>query len=118
MERPNAMKERNLLMEENPLAATRQLDEFGMTPLHVLSLSQTPNLDMMGALIRGGHPDHIVQYMDSFGSTPMDDLCLNENPNLIRPLRVSRVLHAALKELGHHEQDAYFVSHYIAAIAL
>eukprot|EP00980_Cylindrotheca_fusiformis_P020519 scaffold7572_cov118-Cylindrotheca_fusiformis.AAC.8 len=75
------------LMEENPLAATRQLDEFGMTPLHVLSLSRTPNLDMMRALIKGGHPDHIVRCRDLFGSTPLDYLCLNRMPNSAEVIR-------------------------------
>eukprot|EP00980_Cylindrotheca_fusiformis_P023852 scaffold11065_cov115-Cylindrotheca_fusiformis.AAC.4 len=60
-------------MEEYPpLAATTQVDEFGMTPLHVLSLSQTPNLDMLLAVMDAGKPGHMVHVRDSFGSTPMD----------------------------------------------
>eukprot|EP00980_Cylindrotheca_fusiformis_P016085 scaffold4756_cov88-Cylindrotheca_fusiformis.AAC.1 len=34
------------LLDKDPLAATTQVDAFGMTPLHILSLSQTPNLRM------------------------------------------------------------------------
>eukprot|EP00980_Cylindrotheca_fusiformis_P020516 scaffold7572_cov118-Cylindrotheca_fusiformis.AAC.5 len=83
----DAMVQLRSLIDEDPIAATRQVDEFGMTPLHVLSLSQTPNLDMMRALIQIGHPDHIVQYMDSFGSTPMDYLCLNRLPNSTEVIR-------------------------------
>eukprot|EP00980_Cylindrotheca_fusiformis_P004183 scaffold910_cov64-Cylindrotheca_fusiformis.AAC.2 len=46
----DAMAQLRSLMEEYlPLAATTQVDEFGMTPLHVLSLSQTFNLDMLQA---------------------------------------------------------------------
>eukprot|EP00980_Cylindrotheca_fusiformis_P020517 scaffold7572_cov118-Cylindrotheca_fusiformis.AAC.6 len=83
----DAMVELRRLMDEEPLAATSQVDEFGMTPLHVLSLAQTPNLDMMRALIKGGHPDHIIHCRDSFGSTPMDYLCLNRMPNSTEVIR-------------------------------
>eukprot|EP00980_Cylindrotheca_fusiformis_P025458 scaffold13756_cov97-Cylindrotheca_fusiformis.AAC.3 len=67
-----AMMKLGSLMEDDPLAATTQVDEFGMTPLHILSLSQTPNLSMLLAVMNGGHPDHIILGKDSFGSTPMD----------------------------------------------
>eukprot|EP00980_Cylindrotheca_fusiformis_P014591 scaffold3955_cov160-Cylindrotheca_fusiformis.AAC.11 len=68
--------------DENPLAATTtQVDEFGMTPLHVLSLSQTPNLDMLLAVMDAGKRGHMVRIRDSFGCTPMDYLCLNRMPN-------------------------------------
>eukprot|EP00980_Cylindrotheca_fusiformis_P004538 scaffold965_cov93-Cylindrotheca_fusiformis.AAC.2 len=77
----DALVELGSLMEDNPLAATTQLDEFGMTPLHLLSLSQTPNLNLLLAVINGGPPDHIVLGRDSFGSTPMDYLCLNKMPS-------------------------------------
>eukprot|EP00980_Cylindrotheca_fusiformis_P000933 scaffold248_cov111-Cylindrotheca_fusiformis.AAC.10 len=76
----DAMVQLHSLMDENPLAAT-QVDEFGMTPLHILSLSQTPNLSMLLAVMNGGHPDHIIRGRDSFGSTPMDYLCLNKIPS-------------------------------------
>eukprot|EP00980_Cylindrotheca_fusiformis_P030364 scaffold24710_cov117-Cylindrotheca_fusiformis.AAC.2 len=68
-------------MDGNPLAATSQMDEFGMTPLHILSLSQTPNLDMLLAVMDAGKPGHMVCIMDSFGCTPMDYFCLNRMPN-------------------------------------
>eukprot|EP00980_Cylindrotheca_fusiformis_P016740 scaffold5039_cov119-Cylindrotheca_fusiformis.AAC.7 len=70
------------LMDEGPLAAAAtQVDEFGMTPLHVLSLSQTPNLNMLSALMNEGDLDHIIYSRDSFGYTPLDYLCLNLTPN-------------------------------------
>eukprot|EP00980_Cylindrotheca_fusiformis_P024692 scaffold12279_cov61-Cylindrotheca_fusiformis.AAC.1 len=75
------------LMENDPVAATNQMDEFGMTPLHVISLSQTPNLDILLAVMKGGRPDHIIQSRDSFGSTPMDYLCLNRTPNSTHVIR-------------------------------
>eukprot|EP00980_Cylindrotheca_fusiformis_P004537 scaffold965_cov93-Cylindrotheca_fusiformis.AAC.1 len=77
----DALVELESLMENDPLAATTQLDEFGMTPLHLLSLSQTPNLNMLLVVMNGGHPDHIVRARDLFGSTPMDYLCLNKMPS-------------------------------------
>eukprot|EP00980_Cylindrotheca_fusiformis_P007495 scaffold1555_cov108-Cylindrotheca_fusiformis.AAC.1 len=75
-----AMLELRSLMEDDPLAAVSQVDEFGMTPLHILALAQTPNMDMLLAVMKAGHRDHIIQSRDSFGSTPMDYLCLNRTP--------------------------------------
>eukprot|EP00980_Cylindrotheca_fusiformis_P006813 scaffold1426_cov83-Cylindrotheca_fusiformis.AAC.15 len=65
------------LMDDNPFAATTEVDEFGLTPLHTLTLSQTPNVDMLLALMKEGHLDDIMHSRDSFGSTPFDYLCLN-----------------------------------------
>eukprot|EP00980_Cylindrotheca_fusiformis_P003899 scaffold865_cov87-Cylindrotheca_fusiformis.AAC.5 len=76
-----AMAQLRSRMGENPLAATTKVDEFGMTPLHILSLSQTPNLDMFLAVMDAGKPGHMVRVMDSFGCTPMDYFCLNSMPN-------------------------------------
>eukprot|EP00980_Cylindrotheca_fusiformis_P020182 scaffold7253_cov105-Cylindrotheca_fusiformis.AAC.2 len=76
-----AMAELRSLMEDDPLAATTQVDELGMTPLHVLSLSQTTNLDMLLPVMDAGKPGHMVRVRDSFGSTPMDYLFLNRMPN-------------------------------------
>eukprot|EP00980_Cylindrotheca_fusiformis_P003547 scaffold791_cov115-Cylindrotheca_fusiformis.AAC.5 len=76
-----AMAKLQSLMDDDPLAATCESDDFGMTPLHILSLSQNPNLKMLIAVINAGHPDHIVRDWDSFGSNPMDYLCLNKMPN-------------------------------------
>eukprot|EP00980_Cylindrotheca_fusiformis_P026738 scaffold17166_cov113-Cylindrotheca_fusiformis.AAC.3 len=83
----DAMVQLRRLLKDDPLAATNQVDEFGMTPLHVLSLSQTPNLDMLLALMKAGHPDHILRCRDSFGSSPMDYLCLNRAPNSDQVIR-------------------------------
>eukprot|EP00980_Cylindrotheca_fusiformis_P002410 scaffold571_cov163-Cylindrotheca_fusiformis.AAC.1 len=83
----DAMAQRRSLMENDPVAATNQRDEFGMTPLHVISLSQTPNLDMLLAVMKGSHLDHIIQSRDSFGSPPMDYLCLNRTPNSTHVIR-------------------------------
>eukprot|EP00980_Cylindrotheca_fusiformis_P022258 scaffold9158_cov72-Cylindrotheca_fusiformis.AAC.6 len=78
-------------MDDDPLAATNQTDEFGMTPLHLLSLSQTTNLNMLLAVMNAGKADHLVLSRDSFGSTPLDYLCLNRMPNSTEVIR--RVLH-------------------------
>eukprot|EP00980_Cylindrotheca_fusiformis_P012794 scaffold3136_cov102-Cylindrotheca_fusiformis.AAC.11 len=69
------------LMEDDPLAAVTQVDEFGMTPLHILSLSRTLNVDMLLTVKEAGPVDHIVRCRDSFGSSPMDYLCLNQTPS-------------------------------------
>eukprot|EP00980_Cylindrotheca_fusiformis_P005499 scaffold1170_cov122-Cylindrotheca_fusiformis.AAC.7 len=81
---------RTSLMNDDP---TTQVDTFGMTPLHILSLSQTPNLDMLFVVMDADKPGHMVRSRDSFGCTPMDYLCLNRMPNsteLIRRLFQTR----------------------------
>eukprot|EP00980_Cylindrotheca_fusiformis_P029973 scaffold24130_cov142-Cylindrotheca_fusiformis.AAC.3 len=80
------------VMENDPLAITSQVDEFGMTPLHVLALSHTPNLGLLLAVIQGGNLDHIIRGRDSFGATPMDYLCSNQMPYAAEVIR--RVLQA------------------------
>eukprot|EP00980_Cylindrotheca_fusiformis_P008701 scaffold1866_cov66-Cylindrotheca_fusiformis.AAC.3 len=83
-----AMAELRSLMEDDPpLATTKEVDGFGMTPLHVLSLSQTTNLDMLLAVMDAGKPGHMVHNRDSFGSTPMEYLCLNPMPNSSEVIR-------------------------------
>eukprot|EP00980_Cylindrotheca_fusiformis_P002514 scaffold587_cov77-Cylindrotheca_fusiformis.AAC.4 len=91
------MQLRTSLMEDGSLAATSQLDEFGMTPLHILSLSQTPNLDMILGVMEGGSLDHVIDGRDSFGSTPMDYLCLNRTPASTEVIR--RVLQTRFDHL-------------------
>eukprot|EP00980_Cylindrotheca_fusiformis_P026398 scaffold16066_cov109-Cylindrotheca_fusiformis.AAC.4 len=76
------------LVEDDPLTAAVQVDEFGMTPLHVLSLSQTPNMSMLLAVMKVGQLDHMIQCRDSFGSTPMDYLCLNRMPTSSDVIRI------------------------------
>eukprot|EP00980_Cylindrotheca_fusiformis_P004942 scaffold1051_cov119-Cylindrotheca_fusiformis.AAC.17 len=94
----DAIEQLHSLMDEDPLAATSQVDEFGMTPLHILSLSQTPNLSMLLAVIKGGYPNQIVGGRDLFQSTPMDYLCLNRNPNT--PQVIRSLLQIRLDRLG------------------
>eukprot|EP00980_Cylindrotheca_fusiformis_P011612 scaffold2747_cov104-Cylindrotheca_fusiformis.AAC.2 len=74
-------------MEDDPLAATNETDEFGMTPLHILSLSQTPNMDMLLTVMNRGYLDHIIQSKDTFGSSSMDYLCLNRMPDSAEVIR-------------------------------
>eukprot|EP00980_Cylindrotheca_fusiformis_P017196 scaffold5294_cov129-Cylindrotheca_fusiformis.AAC.6 len=76
----DAMLQLRSLMEEDPLTATTHVDEFGMTPLHILSLSQTPNMEMLLAVMEGGGLDLFIYGRDSFGCTPLDYLCLNRMP--------------------------------------
>eukprot|EP00980_Cylindrotheca_fusiformis_P004941 scaffold1051_cov119-Cylindrotheca_fusiformis.AAC.16 len=93
----DAMAKLRSLMGEDLLAAS-QVDEFGMTPLHILSLSQNPNLSMMVAVIGGGHPDHIIHGRDSFRCTPMHYLCLNSSPSSTQVIR--SLLQMRLDRLG------------------
>jgi hypothetical protein len=58
------------------LSAGTKADSFGMTPFHILALSQTPNLSLFQALMKVYQVD-IIHTRDKFGSTPIDYLCLN-----------------------------------------
>eukprot|EP00980_Cylindrotheca_fusiformis_P011735 scaffold2784_cov109-Cylindrotheca_fusiformis.AAC.14 len=93
----DSMLQLRCLTDENPMTAFTQVDEFEMTPLHILSLSQTPNVDMLLAVMKGGRLDHIINGKDSFDSTPMDYLCLNQMPTSTEVIR--RVLQTRFDEL-------------------
>jgi hypothetical protein len=62
-------------MDADPSAGTK-VDSFGMTPFHILALSQTPNLSLFLALMKVYKVD-IIRTRDKFGSTPIDYLCRN-----------------------------------------
>jgi hypothetical protein len=62
-------------MEADPSAGIK-VDSFGMTPFHILALSQTPNLPLFQALL-GVYQVDIIRTKDLFGSTPIDYLFLN-----------------------------------------
>jgi hypothetical protein len=65
-------------MDADPGAGT-DVDAFGMTPFHILALSQTPNLSLFQALMKVYKVD-IIRTRDKFGSTPIDYLCMNDTP--------------------------------------
>jgi hypothetical protein len=65
-------------MDADPGACTN-VDAFGMTPFHILALSQTPNLSLFQALAKICKVD-IIHTRDKFGSTPIDYLCMNHIP--------------------------------------
>jgi hypothetical protein len=74
-------------------SAVRKVDYFGMTPFHILALSQTPNLSLFQALLKVYKVD-IICTRDKFGSTPMDYLCLNHTPDasgVFKSLIVQRI---------------------------
>jgi hypothetical protein len=73
-----AMEKRRQSMHTDP-AAGNKLDAFGMTPFHILALSQTPNLSLFQALMKVSKVD-IIHTRDKFGSTPIDYLCVNQTP--------------------------------------
>jgi hypothetical protein len=62
------------------LSACTKGDCFGMTPFHILALSQTPNLSLFQAL-RKVYKVDMIHAKDNFGSTPIDYLCLNHTPD-------------------------------------
>jgi hypothetical protein len=57
-------------------SAANKLDYFGMTPFHILALSQIPNIHLFQELQKVYKVD-IIRTRDKFGSTPLDYLCLN-----------------------------------------
>jgi hypothetical protein len=70
-----AMENLQQNMDADPSAGTK-VDSFGMTPFHILALSQTPNLPLFQAMLAFYQVD-IICTRDKFGSTPMDHLFLN-----------------------------------------
>jgi hypothetical protein len=60
-------------------AAGNKVDAFGITPFHILALSQTPNLSLFQALMKVCKVD-TIRTKDKFGSNPIDYLCMNHIP--------------------------------------
>eukprot|EP00980_Cylindrotheca_fusiformis_P012947 scaffold3236_cov66-Cylindrotheca_fusiformis.AAC.13 len=64
-----------------PASGIMEIDMFGMTPLHILALSHTPNVDLMQDVLKVYQYKRIdrllLEKQDKFGSTPMDYLCMN-----------------------------------------
>jgi hypothetical protein len=60
-------------------SAGTKVDAFGMTPFHILALSQTPNLSLFQELLKV-YKGAIIGAKDKFGSNPIDYLCLNHAP--------------------------------------
>jgi hypothetical protein len=71
-----AMENMRRSMDADP-AAGNKMDAFGMTPFHILALSQTPNHSLFQALMKVYKVD-IILTRDKFGSTPIDYLCMNQ----------------------------------------
>jgi hypothetical protein len=80
-----AMEKLRQSMDLDPAAGTKA-DAFGMTPFHILALSQTPNLSLFQALMKVCKVD-IIRTMDKFGSTPIDYLCMNHAPGSAMVIR-------------------------------
>jgi hypothetical protein len=71
-----AMENLRQSMDADPAAGTK-VDAFGMTPFHIMALSETPNLSLFQALMKVYKVD-IIHTKDKFGSTPIDYLCMNQ----------------------------------------
>jgi hypothetical protein len=73
-----AMEKLRQSMDADPGAGPK-VDSLGMTPFHILALSQTPNLSLFQALMKVYEVD-IIRTRDKFGSSPIDYLCVNQTP--------------------------------------
>jgi ankyrin repeat protein len=75
-------------IDADPSAGTK-VDSLGMTPFHILALSQRPLISLFQELLKVYKVD-IIHTRDKFGSTPLDYLCSNcdagEHRMLIRSL--------------------------------
>eukprot|EP00980_Cylindrotheca_fusiformis_P001210 scaffold328_cov130-Cylindrotheca_fusiformis.AAC.24 len=81
------MEKLKILLEADPLGATAQLDAFGMTPLHILLLTEKPEPSLLRALIDAGRKDDVIDAKDSFLQSPLDYLCWNRSPSSTLLLR-------------------------------
>jgi hypothetical protein len=89
------------VMYEDPSTGTK-IDSLGMTPFHILALSQTPNLSLFQALLKVYKVD-IIRTRDKFGSTPIDYLCLNHSSDsamVIQSLLQTTIVAQRLRWLG------------------
>jgi hypothetical protein len=81
-------------MDADPSAGTK-VDSLGMTPFHILALSQIPNISLFQALMKVYKVD-TIRTRDKFESSPLDYLCLNHNiseaTTAIRQLLRSRLV--------------------------
>jgi hypothetical protein len=73
-----AMENLRQTMDADPSAGSK-LDAFGMTPFHILALSQTPSLSLLQELLKVYKVD-TIHTRDKFRSTPIDYICLNPTP--------------------------------------
>jgi hypothetical protein len=80
-----AMEKLRQSMDADPASGTK-VDAFGMTPFHILALSETPNLSLFQALLKTYKVD-IIHTKDKFGSTPIVYLCMNQTPGSAMVIR-------------------------------
>eukprot|EP00980_Cylindrotheca_fusiformis_P012944 scaffold3236_cov66-Cylindrotheca_fusiformis.AAC.10 len=67
------------VLEDTSVSHLTQTDALGMTPFHILCLSQTPSIHLLEALFRlcdRGVKNHLLA-ADKFCSNPIDYLCRN-----------------------------------------
>jgi hypothetical protein len=64
------------IMVSDP-GAPKNTDVFGMTPFHIIALSDEPNLDLLRGLLEVG-PSILLDVRDKWGRTTWDYLCLND----------------------------------------
>lgn len=64
-------------MLADPSAGTT-VDAFGMSPFHILALSETPNLQLFQVLVTAYSVEHVFS-LDMFQAAPMHYLCCNQS---------------------------------------
>eukprot|EP00980_Cylindrotheca_fusiformis_P000204 scaffold42_cov133-Cylindrotheca_fusiformis.AAC.1 len=67
------------MVDVDPNSEVR-VDVFGMSPFHLLALSQTPNTAALLELQRFHREVDFLRLRDKWGSNPVDYLCLNPAP--------------------------------------
>jgi hypothetical protein len=80
-----AMENLRQSMDADP-AAGNKVDACGMTPFHILALSQTPNFFLFQELMKVYKVD-TIRTKDKFGSNPIDYLCMNHIPASAKVIR-------------------------------
>eukprot|EP00980_Cylindrotheca_fusiformis_P012945 scaffold3236_cov66-Cylindrotheca_fusiformis.AAC.11 len=75
----NSMADSMEVLVYTSVSHLNETDVLGMTPFHILCLSQTPSIHLLEALLRlcdRGVKSHLLA-ADKFGSNPIDYLCKN-----------------------------------------
>jgi hypothetical protein len=106
------MEKLRQIMTLDPRAA-HEIDDFGMTPFHILALSAAPNIDFFQKLLHVC-PRNLLDRKDKWGRTTWNYLYLNDTPfsNALLELAVStRVQHLGLRRWRSAVQDDILLLH-------
>eukprot|EP00980_Cylindrotheca_fusiformis_P028601 scaffold22615_cov97-Cylindrotheca_fusiformis.AAC.7 len=99
---------KEILNDSSISSSCQQVDGFGMTPFHILALSQTPNLFLFKAILKHytttmqehtTAPPDLIGMKDAFGKTPLDYLAYNNNEAAATEM-IRIIINQRLKFLG------------------